>query len=70
MEVLASTGEGTQAQSAVTFRANEHMFGLLAGRVVTASAKGEIRMFSEVEKNAKTLLPGLGGTLVPSLFDR
>jgi len=35
-----------------------------AGRLAVGSAKGEIRLFSEVDKRAKNLLPGLGDAIV------
>lgn len=34
------------------------------GRAVVASEKGDIRLYSEIGKNAKTALPGLGDTIL------
>lgn len=64
MEVLASTGAGTFLN--VTTKHWRHTCIVticITGRVVTASSKGEIRMFNHLDKRAKTLLPGLGGTV-------
>ncbi len=35
-----------------------------SGHVATGDLKGEIRMFSEISKRAKTLLPGLGDPVI------
>jgi len=62
MEVLATNGAGTcfcgDFPVPLIWLTRRFRF---SGQVATASTKGEIRLFSEVEKNAKTLLPGLGG---------